>query len=152
MLERLIPALRARGLKVGAVKHTSHGFLADRPGKDSYRLYQSGAEAVALISREQLASFVRRVADDGPGAPLVSALASLPPGLDLVLVEGFSWEPVPRLVLVPESEEALADHLTHGRVLEVVSVPKTAQGEKPDYPDSLVDRLAEQIVAQLRAD
>ena len=46
LLESLIPALTARGLAVGAVKHTSHGFTADRPGKDSYRLYESGAESL----------------------------------------------------------------------------------------------------------
>ena len=60
LLERLIPALAARGLSVAAVKHSSHGFAADRPGKDSHRLYTAGAAAVALISREQLATFTRR--------------------------------------------------------------------------------------------
>ena len=110
LLEHLVPATRARGLAVGAVKHTSHGFLADRPGKDSYRLYEAGAEAVALVSRQQLATFVRRTEDEGPGAPLAVALASLPEGLDLVLVEGFSWEPVPRLLVVPAGEDSGAAH------------------------------------------
>ena len=48
LLERLVEALSRRGLAVAAVKHASHGFLADRPGKDSYRLYEAGAEAVAV--------------------------------------------------------------------------------------------------------
>jgi molybdopterin-guanine dinucleotide biosynthesis protein MobB len=145
ILERLVPALCERGLLVGAVKHTSHGFLADRPGKDSYRLYQSGAEAVALISRQQLATFRRRSEDEGPGAPLASALASLPTGLEVVLVEGFSWEPIPRFVLVPEGEQPFDEHLKHGEVLEIVQVPKTAEGRKPDFSQDQIAALTQRI-------
>jgi molybdopterin-guanine dinucleotide biosynthesis protein MobB len=104
LLERLVPELRARGLVVGCVKHASHGFLADRPGKDSYRLFESGASAVALISCDQIASFWRRDGEAGRDVSLADAMATLPGGLDLVLAEGFSWEPIPRIAVVPENE------------------------------------------------
>jgi molybdopterin-guanine dinucleotide biosynthesis protein B len=145
LLERLIDVLAGRGLAVGAVKHTSHGFLADRPGKDSYRLYEAGADAVALISHEQIATFARRERRDDGGPRLADALASLPPGLDLVLVEGFSWEAIPRLVLVPGSESPLPQHLGPGEVVRIVRVPKPPDGEKPRFPHDLVDSLAEAL-------
>ena len=70
LLERIVPALGRRGLGVGVVKHASHGFLAERPGKDSHRLYESGAAAAGFISRAQVATFARRreraAADGGP--------------------------------------------------------------------------------------
>ena len=50
LLEKLIPLLRARGLKVGVIKHDGHDFTPDVPGTDSYRLREAGAEGVAVFS------------------------------------------------------------------------------------------------------
>ena len=37
LIERLIAAMNARGLKLGVMKHDAHRFEIDKPGKDSYR-------------------------------------------------------------------------------------------------------------------
>ena len=42
LLEKLLPALRSRGLKVGIIKHDGHDFTPDVPGADSYRLREAG--------------------------------------------------------------------------------------------------------------
>jgi molybdopterin-guanine dinucleotide biosynthesis protein MobB len=147
LLEHLIAALSRRGLAVGAVKHASHGFLADHPGKDSHRLYESGADAVTLISREQIASF-RRAEGDGAGeVSLAAALAALPRGLDVVLAEGFSWEPIPRVVLFHASEEPRREHLEGGEVLELVSVPTSSCGKPPVFSDALIESLVRTVAA-----
>ena len=41
-MEKLIPLLRARGLKVGVIKHDGHDFTPDVPGTDSFRLREPG--------------------------------------------------------------------------------------------------------------
>ena len=148
LLERLIPVLAARGLAVASVKHASHGFDADRPGKDSHRLYGSGAQAVAVISDSQIATFERRDADHP--ASLEEALETLPEGLDLVLVEGFGWEPIPRLLLVPPGRKPRREHRESGPVLRVIRVPQSAPGEKPFFSDDLVQKIATEIVMWLR--
>lgn len=145
LLTQLIPALTARGLKVGAAKHSSHGFQADQPGKDSHRLYGAGAHAVAVVSREQRATFTRVQTEPDAEPSLADALQSLPEGLDLVLVEGFSWEPIPRLVVVPESETPLPHHSEHNMVIGVVHVPKPAPGEDLTIPEQLIDKLARDL-------
>ena len=150
LLELLIPHLTKRGLAIGTVKHTSHGFLADRPGKDSYRLYESGAAAVALISRQQLATFTRRSDDASPDVSLDTALASLPEGLDVVLVEGFSWEPIPRFVLVPDSESPLPDHVSRGEVLGILRIPAKADGRKPSFSQAIVEAITGEIELRVR--
>ena len=43
LIERLLPALRSRGLRVAVVKHDGHRFDIDREGKDSWRFTQAGA-------------------------------------------------------------------------------------------------------------
>ena len=151
LLELLVPHLAARGLAVGAVKHTSHGFLADRPGKDSFRLYESGAASVALISRQQLATFTRRSDDASSDVSLDTALASLPGDLDVVLVEGFSWEPIPRFVLVPDSEPPIPEHLSRGEVLRIVKILPLQEGRKPEFPRTLIDSLADEVARLIGA-
>ncbi|MDX1648768.1 MAG: molybdopterin-guanine dinucleotide biosynthesis protein B [Myxococcota bacterium] len=144
LIVALLPALRARGLRVGAVKHASHGFQADRPGKDSHRLYEAGADAVVLASARQLAVFRR--CEHAGDPPLADALAALPPDLDLVLVEGFSWEPVPRLVVVQEGGRT-RPRRDPGEVLARVTMPVPGPDGPPRLPSG---RLAE-LVARLEA-
>jgi molybdopterin-guanine dinucleotide biosynthesis protein MobB len=150
LVERLVAELTRRGLSVGVVKHASHGFLADRPGKDSHRFYESGADAVALISREQIATFIRVKRGVGEEVSLADTLATLPAGLDLVLAEGFSWEPIPRVVLVREDEEPAPAHVENGEVLEVVSAPSPPYDDKPEFPGALIEALSRLLEARVR--
>ncbi len=93
LLSALLPRLRARGLRVGAVKHSHHRIEPDQPGKDSHRLRQAGAQEVLLVAGARWALFAE--ADAPP--PLAQLLSRLSPELDLILVEGFGNEPLPRI-------------------------------------------------------
>lgn len=94
LIEKLIPELARRGYAVSVVKHTHHDFDLDRPGKDSYRHRSAGAQEVLIAggARWALLHEVRA----GPEPALAELLGRLAP-CDLVLVEGFKREPIPRL-------------------------------------------------------
>ncbi|WP_374328845.1 molybdopterin-guanine dinucleotide biosynthesis protein B [Azonexus sp.] len=94
LLEKLIPALIARGLKVSVIKHAHHGFDIDKPGKDSYSHRAAGAAEVMLACGTRWA--LMHECRDEPEPQLAELLARLAP-CDLVLVEGFKQEPVPKL-------------------------------------------------------
>jgi molybdopterin-guanine dinucleotide biosynthesis protein B len=142
LLEELVPELIARGLAVAVVKHASHGFDVDRPGKDSHRLYAAGPKAVALASATQTATFVRPEPDQR--ASLEQAMAGLPAGLDVVVVEGFAWEPIPRFVLVGPGQTPRREHREAGPPLRIIEVPERP-GMKPAFPDELVRGIAAEI-------
>jgi molybdopterin-guanine dinucleotide biosynthesis protein B len=93
LIERVLPQLIARGLRVAVIKHTHHDFDVDRPGKDSWRAREAGAKAVVLASDHRTAVLTEH--HDTPPA-LDELLAKLPP-CDLVLVEGYKREPIPKL-------------------------------------------------------
>jgi len=94
LIEQLIPRLTARGLKVSVIKHAHHGFDIDRPGKDSYRHREAGASEVMLTGAQRWA-LLHELRDE-PEPTLDEYLAHFSP-CDLVLVEGFKNEPVPKL-------------------------------------------------------
>jgi len=87
LVERLIPALRLRGLRVSVVKHAHHSFDIDHPGKDTWRHREAGAFEVVVASDRRLA-LMREF--ERPHEPTVHQLiAELYDGVDWVLVEGF---------------------------------------------------------------
>jgi len=95
----LIQALynsRLHGLKVGVVKHAHHGFDIDHPGKDSYELRKAGASQMLVGSRQRWALIVET---DLPEEPSLADMMQylLPERLDLILVEGFKPEAIPKI-------------------------------------------------------
>jgi molybdopterin-guanine dinucleotide biosynthesis protein MobB len=89
---RLIEALVKEGVRVGALKHTDHEYETDQPGKDSQRHHASGAEPALLVAGRRSAAHRKRAGR----APLA---AYLPEFLDcdVVVVEGFRSEPLPKI-------------------------------------------------------
>jgi molybdopterin-guanine dinucleotide biosynthesis adapter protein len=94
LITSLIPMLVAGGHRVSTVKHAHHGFEIDRPGKDSHRHREAGAQEV-LIASERRWALLHELRDDSE-PPLDALLAKLAP-VDLVLVEGFKAFPHPKL-------------------------------------------------------
>lgn len=93
LLTAILPLLRTRGLSVSTVKHTHHGFDMDRPGKDTYRHREAGAQEV-LVSSGTRWALLHEV--EGPEPRLPELLARMQP-VDLVLVEGFKTHPFAKL-------------------------------------------------------
>lgn len=92
----LIQLLVARGYRIAAVKHASHGHQVDRPGTDSERLFQAGAAGVILSSPGQMTSMERVEGDP----TLEQIIASLDFTYDLVIAEGFKGSAVPKVLVV----------------------------------------------------
>jgi molybdopterin-guanine dinucleotide biosynthesis protein B len=83
-LEKLIPALKARDLRLAVLKHDAHHFEMDKPGKDTWRFTQAGADVVAISNAEKFA-LVERTDRQLTLAELVARL----PEVDLILTEGY---------------------------------------------------------------
>jgi molybdopterin-guanine dinucleotide biosynthesis protein MobB len=84
LIEKVVPLLKAQGLRVAVIKHASKGFELDLRGKDSWRYRAAGADAVAVVGPESLAVFASR--DREPG---LDELERMLPGMDVIITEGF---------------------------------------------------------------
>lgn len=87
LVERLIPALKLRGLRVSVVKHAHHDFDIDHPGKDTHRHRDAGAFEVVVASDRRLA--LMREFEQPAQLSVHHLIAELYDGVDWVLVEGF---------------------------------------------------------------
>ncbi len=97
LLEKLIPALRQRGYRVGTIKHHAHqGFQIDYPGKDTWRHYEAGAETVLISAPGKMALIER----SPPTVPPLSELAKRFTNVDIILTEGFKLGQAPKIEVV----------------------------------------------------
>jgi molybdopterin-guanine dinucleotide biosynthesis protein B len=87
LVERLIPVLRLRGLRVSVVKHAHHHFEIDHEGKDTYRHRKAGAFEVVIASDTRFA--LMREYEVARFPNVHQLIAELYEGVDWVLVEGF---------------------------------------------------------------
>ena len=94
MLEKLIQALVQGGLRVSTLKHAHHEAQIDTPGKDSWRHREAGAQEVALVTASRWALMHELRGEPEP--TLQQMLQRLSP-CDLVLIEGFKREAIPKL-------------------------------------------------------
>ena len=138
LLEKLLPVLRSRGLKVGVIKHDGHQFTPDVPGTDSYRLREAGAQGVAVFSvtRYLLTEEFRLTEQD------LLALFERH-GYDLVLLEGFKSSGWSKIEVV---RSAISDTPVSFQPLAVV-------GDIPgaDFDLNDISALADWIQTQMPA-
>lgn len=98
LLKKLIPALRAAGVRPGLIKHTHHNMDVDKPGKDSYELRKAGA-AQTLVASQQRWALMTETPEE-PELNLTYLVSRMDAStLDMVLVEGFKQEAVAKILL-----------------------------------------------------
>lgn len=119
VLERLIAALKARGYRVGTVKHHIHyGFSMDMPGKDTWRHAAAGANIVAISSPDRLV-LMRTTPKELFLKEIVERYMS---DVDVVLTEGYARAETPKvLVATGEEDLRLFTRAAGGEIVAVVS-------------------------------
>ena len=113
MLEKLIPELISRGLKVAVFKNGGH-FTPDMPGTDTYRFLQVGATGTLFFDDCQY-QISRKL------LPPYEELFTQFPEADLLLVEGLRGTELPKLEIIKPDDErspALSEDKVLGYIAE----------------------------------
>jgi molybdopterin-guanine dinucleotide biosynthesis protein B len=145
LMTALLPLLRRRGVTVSTVKHAHHGFDLDRPGKDSFRHRQAGAEEVMLVSDSRWA--LMHEIRDGSQPPLEDLIMRLAP-VDLVLVEGFHTHRHPALEVHRPSEGHALMWREGSEIVAVASDEKLPSLPIPALDLGDVEAIAEFVLAR----
>jgi molybdopterin-guanine dinucleotide biosynthesis protein MobB len=151
LLLKIIPLLKAKGLRIGMIKHTHHKFDIDHPGKDSYRLRHAGAEQMLVASRKRWALMVE-MGDEFDEPYLEQVLPHLDQDkLDLILVEGFKHECFPKIEVHRPSLECPLFFPEDDSVIAIAcDVPLAVATDLPvldmNQPEQIVAFIEERIL------
>lgn len=145
LIERMIPLFTARGLRVALIKHAHHTFDVDQPGKDSYRHRHAGCTEVLVTSSRRwvLMHELRGAPEPGLG----EHLEHLSP-CDLVLVEGYKREAIPKLEVYRASvgEPLLHPHDEH---IVAVASDERLRTPLPQFDLNQPQPIAEFVLRQV---
>ncbi len=91
LITRLLPALEARGVRAGAVKHSPHPHPLQPADSDTGAMLAAGARAVGVVTPAGVLTARPHA------APSAAAVAALLPDCDVILVEGWRASGLPAL-------------------------------------------------------
>ena len=135
LIEKLIPRFTAKGLRVSLIKHAHHTFDVDQQGKDSWRHRHAGCQEVLVTSSRRWALMHEL---RGAAEPALQELTQHLSDCDLLLIEGFKREPIPKLEVYRSvvGEPLLFPHDEH-----IVAVASDARVDTR-LPQFLLDDIA----------
>lgn len=138
-IEKLISELAARGVRVGAIKNDGHDvFEMDKPGKDSFRFREAGAQVVALRSptRAMIMSYAPLSAEE---------IMRNMQNVDIVISEGYMAGSKNNICLY-RAESGNGLKLPPEECIAVVTDTPLDTGETPQFPLDNPASLADFIV------
>src|SRR5579863_6759340 len=144
LIVRLIPELNRRGFRVSTVKHAHHAFDLDQPGKDSYEHRAAGAEEVLVASANRVA--LMRELRGAPEPSLPELLRLLKP-VDLVLIEGFKRDPMPKIEIFRIANGKPQLHPNDPRIVALISDLAERPGSLPHASIDNIAAAADLVVA-----
>ncbi len=121
LIEKLIPRFTAHGLRVSLIKHAHHRFDVDQPGKDSYRHRHAGCTEVLVSSSRRWALMHELRGREEPS--LDEHIRRMSP-CDLLLVEGYKRERIPKLEVYRAS---VGDAMLHAEDSNIVAIASDQQ-------------------------
>jgi len=146
LIEKLVPELKRRGLKVGTIKHDVHGFELDQEGKDTWRHAQAGVDTV-VISSPQKAACIKKVDVE---LTLDELICQFFPDVDIVLTEGYKRQNKPKIEIY-RAELGEGPLCTDDKTLISVVSDTQTQLNVPHFGTQDVEQLADFIIKRFRS-
>lgn len=106
LVEKLVPELKKKGYRVGTIKHSHHESNFDTKGKDSWRHFASGADAVVASSADKIVMIRKREnrADDSHAQ--LSSMENHLTDMDMIIAEGYKNAGFPKIeVFRPQAND-----------------------------------------------
>lgn len=146
LVEKLIAEFTKRGLVVSAIKHAHHSFEIDHENRDSYKFRFAGARRTAIISGNRWAMIHEL---RGENEPQLGEILSHIGECDLVLVEGYKREAIPKIEIrkASDNKEKLAD--SDPDIVAIAFQDKVQTEKLPTFDASNITEIADFIITQV---
>lgn len=133
LIRTLIPKLKERGYRVGTLKYNIRKFEIDHEGKDSYKYFHSGADSVALSSKDKVA-VIKRVTNPPKISEIIEKYFH---DVNVVLVEGYREGDYPGIKIIDSTETKTAKKVTDNELLLIKENLKTKRFSAKDTNKAL---------------
>lgn len=141
-IEKLIPKLLKKNIKVAVIKHDGHDFEIDVEGKDTYRLKKAGAVEVVISSKTKMAK-IASVENEKLLYELISEIDQV----DLIIVEGYKYGKQPKIEIHRSTiSDVLMENITNR--IAIISDKEWDVGV-PSYNIEDYDSVVDFICAKL---
>ena len=121
VIEKLVPELKKRGYCVGTIKHSEHESNFDTEGKDSWRHFASGADAVLVSSADKIVMIRKQECRADDSHAQLAFLGSHLSDVDVVLVEGFKKAEIPKIEVFREQVNGAPVCFNDGNLVAMVT-------------------------------
>jgi len=106
LLEKLVPELKKKGYRVGTIKNSHHELNFDKKGKDSWRHFAAGADAVVVASVDKTVMIRRKESKGADSHSQLSFLEKHLTDMDVIIAEGYKSAGFPKIeVFRPQAQE-----------------------------------------------
>ena len=135
LIEKLIPRLSDKGLKVATVKHDGHDFDADVEGTDTFKHRWAGAYGTAIFSKNKF--MVIKEQKNTQEEELISYFSDC----DVILLEGFKFSDYPKIEIVRKgnSSESVCKKETLLGIVSDIEELKEEYRENKDNELKVID-------------
>ena len=138
LIEKLVAALKGKGLRLAVIKHDGHKFEIDHEGKDSWRFSHAGADITIISSSEKMAYIEQRELSLRQQIEMVH-------DVDLILVEGYKNADLPQIGIArKETGKGFTAELS--RFIALVSDYEELDSERPCFGLNDIEEIAEFIL------
>jgi molybdopterin-guanine dinucleotide biosynthesis adapter protein len=145
LLTKVIPRIIAQGKRVSTLKHAHHGFDLDQPGKDSHAHRMAGASEVLIASSRRWA--LMHELTDAPEPALRDLVHKLSP-VDLVIVEGYKRERIPKLEIYRAGLGKPLLHLEDDWIVAIATDGAIPEAAVPVIDLNDTGKIAEVLLAE----
>ncbi|MEM9278811.1 MAG: molybdopterin-guanine dinucleotide biosynthesis protein B [Pseudomonadota bacterium] len=146
LVSALVTEISSRGLIVSTIKHAHHAFDLDTQGTDSFKHREAGAKEVMLVSANRWAlQHELRGADEPCFQDMISKMA----GCDLILVEGYKREAIPKIEII--GPDNMHEHIwPNDQKIKAIACDTSLNGcDLPQFERSQISDIADFILKNL---
>jgi len=97
LVEKLVPELKKKGYRVGTIKNSHHELNFDKKGKDSWRHFASGADAVVVASVDKTVMIRRQENRGNDSHGQLLFLENHLTDMDVIIAEGYKNAGFPKI-------------------------------------------------------
>lgn len=134
LIEKLVPELMVKGLRVAVLKGNSKKYALDIPGKDTWRYIDAGAMASGMVTADKYILIGRAPDQVKARESIINILRDM----DIILIEGDKMSEYPKIEVI---REKIGTKLTNSS--NVIAIATDLQESDTDIPVFDLNKPAE---------